>query len=96
MMAPMSGVRMRDVQASLDLVGAATGFAMDVLASSADGADGGNLVLKFFAHPDLDAFRRTQLEPHFHKVHVDKPKESRKESSEAYWVCLGYRGQGHT
>jgi 23S rRNA (uridine2552-2'-O)-methyltransferase len=31
MMAPMSGVRLRDVQASLDLVGAATSFARQVL-----------------------------------------------------------------
>ena len=37
--------------------------------------------LKFFAHPDLDAFRRTRLEPYFRKVHVDKPKESRKGGS---------------
>ena len=48
MMAPMSGVRMRDVQASLDLVRAATDFAMGVLASGhCDGDDveeGGNLV----------------------------------------------------
>ena len=46
MMAPMSGVRMRDVQASLDLVRAATDFAMGVLASGngADVEQGGNLV----------------------------------------------------
>lgn len=48
--------------------------------------------LKYFAHPDLDAFKLSELDPCFSKVFIDKPKESRKESSEAYWVCLGYRG----
>lgn len=48
--------------------------------------------MKYFAHPDLDVFRREELEPYFRKVIIDKPKESRPESSEAYWVCLGFRG----
>lgn len=33
--------------------------------------------MKFFAHPDLDAFRRQELVPRFAKVAVEKPKESR-------------------
>ena len=40
-------------------------------------ADHGNS-LKFFMHPDLDEFKRTELIPRFSKVVVDKPKESRK------------------
>lgn len=48
--------------------------------------------LKFFMHPDLVDFRKTQLEPYFSKVVTDKPASSRKESAEAYWVCLGYKG----
>jgi 23S rRNA (uridine2552-2'-O)-methyltransferase len=62
--------------------------------------------LKFFMHPDLDDFRKLELVTRFRKVVVDKPKESRKgtlfrrdmehadkaESSEAYFVCLGYKG----
>lgn len=48
--------------------------------------------LKFFMHPDLIAFRKTELEPYFTKVIMDKPASSRKESSEAYWVCMGYKG----
>lgn len=66
-----------------------------------------NNSLKFFMHPDLDDFRKLELLPRFRKVVVDKPKESRKgssvifphvhdadyvESSEAYFVCLGYKG----
>jgi hypothetical protein len=64
------------------------------------------LSLKFFMHPDLDDFRKSELVTRFRKVVVDKPKESRKgtplrgklgyadktESSEAYFVCLGYKG----
>ena len=65
--------------------------------------------LKFFMHPDLDDFRKHELETRFAKVVVEKPKESRNgerirlksggisgakkksESSEAYWVCLGFK-----
>ncbi|KIR54127.1 ribosomal RNA large subunit methyltransferase J [Cryptococcus gattii Ru294] len=103
MMAPMTGVRTRDVGLSLELCAAATVFARGVLkqASKEDEVKiikgkkvwpGGNLVMKFFAHPDLDGFRRLELDQWFGKVVVEKPKESRSESSEAYWVCLGFKG----
>ncbi|KAI9638003.1 putative cell division protein [Dioszegia hungarica] len=124
MMAPMSGVRGRDVQASLDLCGAAAEFGREVLVvGGQEGEDhghgdggpaeahgeevkktegkiakgrkvypGGNMVLKFFAHPDLEAFRKEELEPWFAKVSVEKPKESRSESSEAYFICQGFKG----
>ncbi|KAK4686368.1 hypothetical protein P7C73_g3766, partial [Tremellales sp. Uapishka_1] len=103
MMGKMSGVRSRDIQSSLDLVGAATAFARGVLKSKKDGEEvvvegrnkvypGGNLVLKYFSHPDMNEFRKTELEPYFAKVMNEKPKESRSESSEAYWVCLGFKG----
>ncbi|BEI81581.1 hypothetical protein CcaverHIS002_0207410 [Cutaneotrichosporon cavernicola] len=92
MMAPMSGIRDRDVAASLDLVSAATWFAHQVLRPKDEEHSGGSLVLKFFMHPDLVDFRKKQLEPYFSKVVTDKPASSRKESAEAYWVCLGYKG----
>ncbi|KAL7424268.1 2' O-ribose methyltransferase [Cryptotrichosporon argae] len=114
MMAPMSGVRARDVQASLDLVGAAATFARCVLrpgvvegaeggeasgsrSAMGDGAvsseaHGGSFVVKFFMHPDLLAFRKRELDPFFRRIVTDKPKASRAESSEAYWVCMGFRG----
>ncbi|KLT39108.1 23S ribosomal RNA methyltransferase [Cutaneotrichosporon oleaginosum] len=85
MMASMSGIRDRDVAASLDLVSAATWLAHQVLRSKDDD-------LKFFMHPELVDFRKKQLEPYFFKVVTDKPASSRKESAEAYWVCLGYKG----
>ncbi|RXK37167.1 hypothetical protein M231_05536 [Tremella mesenterica] len=147
MMAPMSGIRIRDIQASLDLVRGATQFAKTVLRSSPSSShsshspltnpsdpnasttvlrspggstpssisgtldtssntqtkslghgqtssagarpngkrprksSGGNLVMKFFSHPDLDDFKRQELIPFFDKVFVDKPKESRKGAS---------------
>jgi len=37
--------------------------------------------LKFFMHPDLDDFRKSELVTRFRKVVVDKPKESRKGKS---------------
>jgi 23S rRNA (uridine2552-2'-O)-methyltransferase len=48
--------------------------------------------MKFFMHPDLVDFRKKQLDPYFTKVVTDKPASSRKESAEAYWVCMGYKG----
>jgi hypothetical protein len=45
--------------------------------------------LKFFMHPDLDEFKRSELVPRFSKVVVDKPKESRKGTSftlNLYWA----------
>lgn len=33
--------------------------------------------MKFFAHPDLDEFRKLELDRWFGKVVVEKPKESR-------------------
>ncbi|WWD16195.1 hypothetical protein CI109_100620 [Kwoniella shandongensis] len=103
MMAPMTGVRIRDIGLSLELCAAATIFARDVLNKAKEGEEvrkeggkkvypGGNLVMKFFAHPDLDEFKKLELDPWFGKVVVEKPKESRSESSEAYWVCLGFKG----
>ncbi|WVW82802.1 hypothetical protein I302_104813 [Kwoniella bestiolae CBS 10118] len=103
MMAPMTGNKTRDIALSLQLCAAATVFARGVLRQAEEGEKvrkegnkrvwpGGNLVIKFFAHPDMDEFRSLELDPWFGKVVVEKPKESRAESSEAYWVCLGYKG----
>ncbi|WWC69194.1 uncharacterized protein I206_103130 [Kwoniella pini CBS 10737] len=107
MMSPMTGNRIRDVQLSLQLCQIANLFARNTLKIAKQGEEilkignkrifpGGNLVMKFFAHPDMDEFRSTELDPWFSKVVVEKPKESRAESSEAYWVCLGYKGDPAT
>ncbi|KAI0631637.1 ribosomal RNA methyltransferase FtsJ domain-containing protein [Trametes polyzona] len=53
---------------------------------------GGVLVLKLFASPIQDKFRAECLKPHFNLVTYVKPPASRDESSEAYWVCMGFKG----
>lgn len=49
--------------------------------------------MKYFHHPYLAEFKKEQLDPCFTKVVTEKPKSSRAESSEAYFVCLGYKGR---
>ncbi|KAE9385176.1 23S ribosomal RNA methyltransferase, partial [Gymnopus androsaceus JB14] len=51
---------------------------------------GGVLVLKHFAHPTMDTFRRDVLERYFRDVIYTKPKASRQESGEGYFLCRGY------
>lgn len=48
--------------------------------------------LKHFQHPLLQQFRVEELEPRFYSVMYHKPLSSRDESSEGYWVCLGWKG----
>jgi hypothetical protein len=47
--------------------------------------------LKHFAHPDFSSFKKTELDPIFDRVHYVKPESSRSESSEGFYVCLGFR-----
>lgn len=47
--------------------------------------------MKYFAHPELDNFRKERLKPNFHVVKVIKPSSSRAESSENYFMCLGWK-----
>lgn len=115
MMANMSGIRARDIEASLELCEMALYFSRGRLKSGLtkmpeEDAEGsrmltlkdyrGNMLcvsllfrfttsiltpshhpwyyrLKFFQHPLLSEFKRTQLDPVFEKVVVEKPKESR-------------------
>jgi hypothetical protein len=48
--------------------------------------------LKHFAHPLSTSFCRVFLNPFFKKIQYFKPPSSRNDSSEGYWVCLGWRG----
>jgi len=54
----------------------------------------GVLLLKHFAHPDIDEFRKKELKPNFREVRYLKPSSSRSESSEGYFLCRGWRGDG--
>ena len=51
--------------------------------------------LKHFAHLKANKFRKQVLEPNFNLVAFDKPPSSRSESSEGYWVCMGWKGAPH-
>ncbi|KAJ9106729.1 hypothetical protein QFC19_003041 [Naganishia cerealis] len=92
MMANMSGIRLRDIEASLELCQTALGFAQGRLKSGltkpSEAAINdkralsmkdyrGCMLMKFFQHPLLNEFKKRQLEPVFEKVLVEKPKESR-------------------
>lgn len=48
--------------------------------------------MKHFAHPISTSFCRTFLNPYFSKILYFKPPSSRSESTEGYWVCIGWRG----
>ncbi|KZV93360.1 23S ribosomal RNA methyltransferase [Exidia glandulosa HHB12029] len=85
--ANMSGNRIKDSQDSIDLCTAAMQFAHKNLRPYDVSQLGGTLVMKHFTHPLLIEFRKKQLEPYFHRVFYIKPKASRDESSEGYWVC---------
>lgn len=52
----------------------------------------GNAVFKVFDGPHSAEFRDYVRKGMFAKVHVTKPKASRKQSSELYFVCLGFLG----
>lgn len=96
MAANSTGNRTADVSAGLDICGAVLAFTRAHLRSARDvgRGDGGVLVLKHFQHPLTDAFMREELRPRFRTVRVAKPRASRADSSEAYWVCMGWRGGG--
>ena len=51
----------------------------------------GSVVLKAFEGKMLNELR-DELKRKFSRVHLYKPRSSRKESSEIYLVCLGYKG----
>lgn len=48
--------------------------------------------MKYFDHPDLQGFSNKHLRDIFQEVRYFKPKASRSDSSETYWVCRGYLG----
>lgn len=53
--------------------------------------NGGNFVAKFFDGPDFNLFRE-MLRKHFAQVEVLRPKSTRKESKEIFFVCKGFKG----
>ncbi|KDQ57942.1 hypothetical protein JAAARDRAFT_206722 [Jaapia argillacea MUCL 33604] len=89
-----SGNRIHDVQSSLDICEAVFRFVQGNMRSAKNVGRwrGGVLILKHFTHPSLQEFRRQCLDPSFNNVYFMKPGSSRGDSSEAYWVCMGWKG----
>ncbi|KAL9099612.1 MAG: hypothetical protein Q9163_004910, partial [Psora crenata] len=80
-----SGMSFRDHAGSMDLCNAALHFAFDALRT------GGHFVCKFYQGSE-DKTLELQLKRLFAKVHREKPKSSRLDSREAYFVALRRKG----
>ena len=86
-MAPdTTGVKFVDQVRSMNLCEAALAAARRLL------SPGGHFVTKIFQGPGFEEFLK-DVRRSFRKVHVVKPKSSRKESKEIYVVGKGYRAQ---
>jgi 23S rRNA (uridine2552-2'-O)-methyltransferase len=49
--------------------------------------------IKHFTAPEFNQFREQELASHFsQKIKYTKPEASRSSSSEAYFVCQGFKG----
>jgi 23S rRNA U2552 (ribose-2'-O)-methylase RlmE/FtsJ len=49
--------------------------------------------IKHFAAPEFNRFKEQELASHFsQKIKYTKPEASRSSSSEAYFVCQGFKG----
>ncbi|WP_300160384.1 RlmE family RNA methyltransferase [Solidesulfovibrio sp.] len=84
-MAPKTtGVKFTDQARSLELCEAALSVARMRLKT------GGAFVVKIFQGPDAPAYLQG-LRGHFDKVRVAKPKSSRAESKEIFYVATGFR-----
>ena len=81
----ISGIWQLDHARQISLTQVAVSIAERTLARN------GSIVLKAFEGEMLNELR-DQLKKKFSKVHLYKPRSSRKTSSEMYFVCLGYKG----
>ncbi|MEG6506981.1 RlmE family RNA methyltransferase [Nitratidesulfovibrio sp. 1201_IL3209] len=87
-MAPRTtGTRFTDQARSLELCVEALAVADHCLIK------GGSFVVKIFMGPDVKQLVDA-LRARFETVKTFKPKSSRAESKETFYVCLGYRGDG--
>lgn len=79
--ANLSGTAWIDNQKNLQLWNLALSFSILHL------SENGHFILKYFESPVAQSFRK-ELEKNFERVSVFKPKASRAESSEKYFICL--------
>ena len=85
----ISGVWQLDHARQISLTQSAVSIAEKILVNN------GNAVLKAFEGEMLNELR-SDLKTKFKKLHLYKPKSSRKASSEIYLICLGYDASQHT
>ncbi|MBI2339465.1 MAG: RlmE family RNA methyltransferase [Deltaproteobacteria bacterium] len=81
----ISGVKFRDLQASLELCESALEFAKKILNK------GGGLIVKIFPGPEMGSFRK-KLRGAFERITTVEPEATRKTSTEIYLVCTGFKG----
>ncbi|KAI0083865.1 FtsJ-like methyltransferase-domain-containing protein [Irpex rosettiformis] len=91
---PHTGNRTADVSHSITLLRAVWDFARKTLKTRYEYhlERVRQAQMKHFAHPLSTSFFRVFLYPYFSKVHYFKPPASRSDSTEGYWVCIGWRG----
>ncbi|KAJ6482120.1 ribosomal RNA large subunit methyltransferase J [Mycena vitilis] len=89
-----TGNAFHDIESSLAICTSVFEFSKRHIRSARSvGRDlGGVLLMKHFVHPLLHIFRKEQLEKHFSDVRYLKPKASRTESKEGYFLCRGWKG----
>ncbi|KAG8861012.1 2' O-ribose methyltransferase [Serendipita sp. 411] len=94
-MAPnIRGNRIADIEASLELCRSVLEFAQrNLKVSDSKNPKSGTLIMKHFSGPAFEEFREKSLAPLFaKKIKYTKPEASRQNSSEAYFVCQGFKG----
>jgi 23S rRNA (uridine2552-2'-O)-methyltransferase len=85
-MAPKTtGIRLTDQVRSVELCTLALETSHKYL------KEGGHFVCKLFHSDEFEDFRNL-LRKYFKKVEVLRPKSTRKESKEIFFVCMGYQG----
>ncbi|KZV65712.1 23S ribosomal RNA methyltransferase [Peniophora sp. CONT] len=91
MAANFTGNRVADAENALEISNTVLAFAEKHLTLSQRGRyKGGALLMKYFQSPEADEFRKKRLQRMFKNVYTVKPKASRAESAEYYWLCYGF------
>ncbi|MBI4411005.1 MAG: RlmE family RNA methyltransferase [Deltaproteobacteria bacterium] len=81
----ISGIKFKDLQASMELCQSALEFAKEILRK------GGGLIVKIFPGPEMGSFRK-KLREAFERITTVEPEATRKTSTEIYLVCIGFKG----
>ena len=80
----ISGIKFKDLQASMELCQSALEFAKKILRK------GGGLIVKIFPGPEMGSFRK-KLREAFERIATVEPEATRKTSNEVYLVSTGFK-----